>query len=155
MSTVTLSRETIAMRGHLSWGTTYYLQKVLYFTGVESVSNEWPLILRDHTFYGQLGDFPRDSAVVIQYNFTCLGNWNRLRDHCLERPPVLKDHTFLAEGLTFQCNWTCHQRPHVLTDHIFVANGWSFKTGSTVLENGLEILASSTQNVSTDLADAL
>ncbi len=25
-----------------------------------------------------------------------------LRDHCHERPPVLKDHTFLAEGPTFQ-----------------------------------------------------
>ena len=27
-----------------------------------------------------------------------------LRDHCHERPPVLKDHTFLAEGPTFQYN---------------------------------------------------
>ncbi len=26
-----------------------------------------------------------------------------LRDHCHETPPVLKDHTFLAEGPTFQC----------------------------------------------------
>ncbi len=49
-----------------------------------------------------------------------------LRDHCNERPPVLRDHTFLAEGLTFQHNRTCHQRPPVLTDHIFVANGVVF-----------------------------
>ncbi len=27
-----------------------------------------------------------------------------LRDHCQERPHVLKDHTFLAEGPTFECN---------------------------------------------------
>ena len=27
-----------------------------------------------------------------------------LRDDCHERPPVLKDHIFLAEGSTFQCN---------------------------------------------------
>ena len=25
-------------------------------------------------------------------------------DHCHERPPVLTDHTFLAEGPTFQYN---------------------------------------------------
>ncbi len=42
-----------------------------------------------------------------------------LRDHCHDRPPVLKDHTFLAEGPTFKHNWTYHQRPPVLTDHIF------------------------------------
>ncbi len=27
-----------------------------------------------------------------------------LGDHCHERPPVLKDQIFLAEGPTFQCN---------------------------------------------------
>ncbi len=45
-----------------------------------------------------------------------------LTDHCYERPPVLKDHILVAEGPTFQCNWTCHQRPPVLKDHIFMAN---------------------------------
>ncbi len=49
-----------------------------------------------------------------------------LRDHCHERPPVLKDHTFLG-GHTFQYNWTCHQRPPVLIDHIFKANGVVFQ----------------------------
>ncbi len=34
-------------------------------------------------------------------------------DHCHQRPPVLKDQVFLAEGPKFQCNWTCHQRPHL------------------------------------------
>ncbi len=38
------------------------------------------------------------------------------RDHCHERPPLLTDHVFLAEGLTFQYHWTCHQRPPVLVD---------------------------------------
>ncbi len=42
-----------------------------------------------------------------------------LRDHCHERPPVLKDHQFGAESSTFQCKWTCHQRPPVLRDNIF------------------------------------
>ncbi len=42
-----------------------------------------------------------------------------LRDHCHERPPVLTDHAFSAEGPTFQYKWTCYQRPPVLTDHIF------------------------------------
>ncbi len=28
-----------------------------------------------------------------------------LRDHCHEKPPVLMDHIFLAEGPTLQC--TC------------------------------------------------
>ncbi len=34
----------------------------------------------------------------------------------LEGPPVL------AESPTFKCIWTCHQRPPVLRDHIFMAN---------------------------------
>ena len=50
-----------------------------------------------------------------------------LRDHCHERPPVLKDHIIPAEGPTFQCNWTCHQRPPVLRDNIFMANGVVFQ----------------------------
>ncbi len=29
---------------------------------------------------------------------------------------------FLPAGSTVQCNWTCHQRPPVLRDHIFMAN---------------------------------
>ncbi len=48
-----------------------------------------------------------------------------LRDHCDERPPVLKDHTFLAAGPTFQYNhdnWTCHQIPSAWRDHTFVVN---------------------------------
>ncbi len=52
-----------------------------------------------------------------------------LRDHCHERPPVLKDHTLLAEGPTYLYNWTSHQRRPVLTDHIFLwPMGWSIKT---------------------------
>ena len=45
---------------------------------------------------------------------------------CLERPLPLETTCFEgahipAEGPTFQCNWTCHQRPPVLRDHIFMA----------------------------------
>ncbi len=50
-----------------------------------------------------------------------------LRDHCHDRPPVLKDHTFLVEGPTFQYNCTCHQRQPALSDHIFVAKGVVFQ----------------------------
>ncbi len=50
-----------------------------------------------------------------------------LKDHCHERPLVLTDHTFLAEGPPFQYNLTYHNRPPVLTDHIFVANGAVFQ----------------------------
>ncbi len=51
-----------------------------------------------------------------------------LTEHCHERPPVLKDQIFLAEGPTFQCNWTsCHQRPPVLRDHVCMANGVVFQ----------------------------
>ncbi len=52
-----------------------------------------------------------------------------LKDHSHRSPPVLIDHTFLAEGPTFQYVWACHQRPPVLTDHIFVANGVVFQDG--------------------------
>ncbi len=37
-----------------------------------------------------------------------------LRDHCHERPPVLKNH-ILAEGCAFQCKSTCYQRPRDLS----------------------------------------
>ncbi len=50
-----------------------------------------------------------------------------LRGHCHERPPVFKDQIFLAEGATFQCNWTSYQRPPVLRDHIFMYNGVVFQ----------------------------
>ncbi len=62
--------------------------------------------------------------IVHVYNYTVKPV---LRDHCHARPPVLTDHTMLAEGPIFQYNWTCHQRPPVLTDHIFVANGFDFQ----------------------------
>ncbi len=45
----------------------------------------------------------------------------------VSRPPFLTDHTFLAQGSTFQYNWTCHRRPPVLTDHIRMANGVVFQ----------------------------
>ncbi len=56
-----------------------------------------------------------------------LGNNNTVkfvwRDNCsYERPPVLKDHIFLAEGPTIPCIWSFHQRPPVLRDHSFMAN---------------------------------
>ncbi len=54
-----------------------------------------------------------------------------LRDHCHERPPVLKDHIFLAEGPTFQYNWICHQRPPVLQDQ-WCGQWGAFKIDSTV-----------------------
>ncbi len=50
-----------------------------------------------------------------------------LRDHCQERPPVLKDPIFLAEGPTFQCNWTWRERPPVFRDHICMAHGVVFQ----------------------------
>ncbi len=54
-----------------------------------------------------------------QYSETCL-------ERPLMRPPVLKDQ-FLAAGPTVKHNWTCHQRPPVLADDIFVANGMVFQ----------------------------
>ncbi len=44
-----------------------------------------------------------------------------LRDHCHDRPLVLKDQILLA-GPTFQCIGTCHQRPPALRDYICMAN---------------------------------
>ena len=38
-----------------------------------------------------------------------------------------EDHIFLAEGSTFQRNWTCQERPSVLRRHILWLTGWSFK----------------------------
>ena len=45
-----------------------------------------------------------------------------MRDHL-----SLTDGAFSAEGPTFQYNETCHQRPPVLIDHSFVANSMVFQ----------------------------
>ncbi len=88
-----------------------------------------------------LRDFCGNWVILIcMYKINCAFNCPVLRskvepvfrDHCHERPPGLKYHTFLAEGPTFQYNWTCHQRPPVLSGPILWPMGWSFKTGSTV-----------------------
>ena len=44
----------------------------------------------------------------------------------------LQDHILLAESFTSQCNWTGHQRPPVLRDHIFMANMAVFQDRLTV-----------------------
>ena len=44
-----------------------------------------------------------------------------------ERPPLLKEPIFLAEGHIFQCNWTCRQRPPVFRDQICMAHGVVFQ----------------------------
>ncbi len=65
----------------------------------------------------------RNAFMFIQWT-----NWQTtdMRDHLSWRT------IFLAEGPTFQCNWTCHQRPPALRDHIFMANDMLFiKTGCT------------------------
>ncbi len=64
----------------------------------------------------------------ILYSKTCLERPLPCGHLCFKRP-----HT-LAEGTTFQYNWTCHQRPPDLLHQIFMSNGWSFKKGSTVYE---------------------
>ncbi len=46
-----------------------------------------------------------------------------LKDHCHDRPPVLRDQIILPS----QSNWTCHHRPPGLRDHIFMASGVVFQ----------------------------
>ena len=50
----------------------------------------------------------------------------------LQRPlpwetTAMTDHLSLVDGPTFQYNWTCHQKPPVLRDHIFMVNGLVFQ----------------------------
>ncbi len=70
-------------------------------------------------------------CAVMKLYFKTTHNWSTvkpvLRNCCHERQPVLTDNTFLAEGPTFQYNWTCNQRSSVLLDHNFVANGLVFQ----------------------------
>ncbi len=60
---------------------------------------------------------------LCYYSETCHERPLAWETTCLDRPHIL------AEGPTFQytSNWTCQQRPPVLTDHIFVANGVVFQ----------------------------
>ncbi len=85
---------------------------------------------------------------VCQLKFN--GSWNSLimsndtvtpvlKGHCPERPHVLKDQIFLADGPTFQCNWTCHQGPPPGSiwpkrPHFMAKCGWPYKRGSTVYD---------------------
>ncbi len=41
-------------------------------------------------------------VVTIKFSNLCYTANPVLRDHCPERPPVVKDQVFLAEGPTFQ-----------------------------------------------------
>ncbi len=91
--------------------------------------------------YGPLRDHRRlvlgGEITLIPPKTSCPERWFRsiftvksvLRDHCHERPLVLKGQIFLAEGPTFQCtgNWTWHQSPPALRDHICMANGVVFQ----------------------------
>ncbi len=55
-----------------------------------------------------------------------------LRDHCHERPPVLKDHTFLVEVPNFSVIEPV-TKDHLCWERTFLwPMGWSFKTGVTV-----------------------
>ncbi len=67
---------------------------------------------------------------LVQEGLLLLAKTNKvkpvLRDQCHERPPVMKDHTFLAEGRTLVLHLNI-TGPPVLTDHIFVVNGVVFQ----------------------------
>ncbi len=48
---------------------------------------------------------------LILINNNCI-QWHLSWETTAMRPPVLKDHIFLAEGPAFECiYWKCHQRP--------------------------------------------
>ncbi len=70
-----------------------------------------------------------------------------LKEDYHKRPPVLKDHIFMAEGPTFQYISTCHKWLPVLIDHISVAIGAMFEnrfccTALSVAENYIALLIS-------------
>ncbi len=52
--------------------------------------------------------------------------WNQPWERNAMRPPALKDHKLLADGPTFQCNWTRYQTPSALRDHSFMVNWGGF-----------------------------
>ena len=79
---------------------------------------ERPSVLKIHIFLGEGSTF-QYSQLNLSPKTTCLE-----RRHMSERV-VLKD-TFLG-GYTFQYNWTCHQRPPVLRDHRSVSEGVVFQ----------------------------
>ncbi len=70
----------------------------------------------------------RQSMAAVVDSADCIQWTPYLRGHCHERDHLSwKTTHFLAKGSTFQYNWTCHQRPPVLRDHIFVVNGVVFQ----------------------------
>ncbi len=54
-----------------------------------------------------------------------------LRDHCHEKPYVLKEHIYLAEGPTFQCKLnlssktTCLERPYFVVNQSVLKGSFS------------------------------
>ena len=73
----------------------------------EDLLNEWAEAAEEcnSLIYGKSGTW-------------CLIQWNLFSETITIRAqPFLKNHVFLAEGPTFQCNWACHQRSPALRDH--------------------------------------
>ncbi len=62
-----------------------------------------------------------ENSDPVQWNLSLGDHWHDWETTCLYRPHIL------ASEPTFQYNWTCHQRPPLLTNHIFVANGVVFQ----------------------------
>ncbi len=48
-----------------------------------------------------------------------------LREHCHERPLVLKQQLVWAESPTFQCKWTCHQRSPTSLERPYFYGQWA------------------------------
>ncbi len=62
---------------------------------------EGPLYIESLLSRLSIVGYPRKDTLPFVHGFTVKPV---LRDHCHETTPVLTDHTFLAEGPTFQYN---------------------------------------------------
>ncbi len=115
----------VATSTAMSWGRLSMLLVNIHMWPrvLRSVSSGWELHVIRHNASVY---FIWCSRGVDSVEWTTWYNEPVLRDYSHERPLVLKDQIFLA-GSTFQCNWTCHQRPPVLRYHICMANGVVFQ----------------------------
>ncbi len=92
-----------------------YIKSLKYF----NIRLNWSLSNSTSTYKGDT------KSEDLQFNTLTLPTYLPYEDHkalLSQDSTCLEGHTSIAEGPTFRCKLTCYQRPPVLRDHTFMTN---------------------------------
>ena len=138
-----LSWSQFALNASISHASRYIKLKIFLLRHTQPISQTWFMIY----MYSRLSVLRPTTTVCKWSLMQCYTVKPILKDHCHERPPIMKDQIFLAEGQTFPCDWTCLQRPPILRDHICMANGVVFQDRFYCMAGGLKMQVQHIQHV--------